>query len=35
MKILDPLGGDPDLPGHAFRDAGDRRVTAAPGYPAE
>ena len=35
MKILDPLGGDPGLRPHAFREARERGVTAAPSYPAE
>ena len=35
MKALDPFGGDPDLRGHALWEARKRRVTAAPGYPAE
>ena len=35
MKILDPLGGDPDLPGHALWEARERGVTVAPSYPAE
>lgn len=35
MRIPDPLGGDPDLPGHALCEARERGVTVAPSYPAE
>lgn len=35
MKILDPLGGDPDLRPQPLCEARERGVTAAPSYPAE